>query len=738
MISGYDVDPKTLSWIKEEVNKTANDAQIALELFVEHPEDNAQIQLCADYLHRIRGALEIVEIFGAALLANQMEQVAIGLVHNKIELKKEAIDVLMCGLLQLPAYLEHLYHGHKDIPLVLLPLLNDLLAVQNKELQTESTFFFPNLTIYKPASNKKSFPTWKAETIAKKLRPAYLVGLLGLFRDIEVEKNLRKLATVVSNLEQVSGDKKVEQLFWVTSAVIQSLYDKGLESSVAVKLLLGKVDRQIKKLIDQGEEALSMEHPTELIQNLLYYIGCSNSRSSKVVELKNAFGLNFSHHDADVINEERKELIGFNANIMENVAEQIKEELLKIKDTLDITIYSKDGDVTELNPVIDRLRTVADALGMLGFIKMRKIVQQQESFIADLLKKGATRLKSDDVLHIAGALLYIESSLYDLNAGRNESFDTDDIDLSSTTTIPLAEYRQLVKIVVHDAVKELAKVKDVLIEFALDGSRFEALEKIPPILNSIKGALEILNYYSLAGIVQSIKDYVEIELLLNKTSPDGSTLDLIADAVTGVEYFLEGILERSVAPEAALAAAEASLAKLGRTPKKPTLEQKIKSAEENFDEIVINQTIPAVHGGDLVDESETEVDSELMAIFLAEAGDEIEAISNNLEVWKLNHEDQNSLNSLIRSFHTLKGAGRIVGATSVGVLSWSIEELLRRVMSDRVQPSNEIVELLEQTLPTLKQIVDHMKNGNKDVTSAEVQELIDMSRELRESKQVVG
>ena len=142
MISGYDVDPKTLSWIKEEVNKTANDAQIALELFVEHPEDNAQIQLCADYLHRIRGALEIVEIFGAALLANQMEQVAIGLVHNKIELKKEAIDVLMCGLLQLPAYLEHLYHGHKDIPLVLLPLLNDLLAVQNKELQTESTFFF--------------------------------------------------------------------------------------------------------------------------------------------------------------------------------------------------------------------------------------------------------------------------------------------------------------------------------------------------------------------------------------------------------------------------------------------------------------------------------------------------------------------------------------------------------------------------------------------------------------------
>ena len=93
---------------------------------------------------------------------------------------------------------------------------------------------------------------------------------------------------------------------------------------------------------------------------------------------------------------------------------------------------------------------------------------------------------------------------------------------------------------------------------------------------------------------------------------------------------------------------------------------------------------------------------------------------------------------MIRSFHTLKGAGRIVGATSVGVLSWSIEELLRRVMSDRVQPSNEIVELLEQTLPTLKQIVDHMKNGNKDVTSAEVQELIDMSRELRESKQVVG
>ena len=99
--------------------------------------------------------------------------------------------------------------------------------------------------------------------------------------------------------------------------------------------------------------------------------------------------------------------------------------------------------------------------------------------------------------------------------------------------------------------------------------------------------------------------------------------------------------------------------------------------------------------------------------------------------------DEESLAIMIRSFHTLKGAGRIVGATSIGVLAWSIEELLRRIEDERVQPSEEIAELLEQTLPMLMQLIIQMKDGEDVDASANVQTLIETARELRESDQTV-
>jgi len=751
LVAEFEIDPKTLIWVKEEVDATLEEAKSALEVYLEHPIDTARITMVADCIHKIRGAVEIVEIFGAVLLAQEMENVANELREDNIKLKEEAIEALMRGMLQLPAYLTQLYHGNKDIPLVLLPLLNDMRAVQEKPLLTESAFFSPNLTAFKPAladGDDDGPTTWDIRVIAKKLRPVYLTGLLGFFNNEKLKKSLRMLATVIMNLEQASTQKKTEQIWWVSAGVIHALYDKGLEPSVAVKLLLGKVDRLIKKLIEGGEVVLSAEPPHDLMKNLLYYVGRSNSTSTRVRELKLAFNLTDSLPDSNAISRARDDLIGFNANMMNNISSQLKEELLKVKDILDVTVHVEHGDATKLEPIIVRLRTISDALGMLGLNKLRKLMCRQETFILNLIQQEAV-LSSDDVIQIARILLYVESSLYDLNVREEAGEIINDKDLNELSILPEAEYIQVVNTAVKEALEDIGRIKDAVNKLVENTSNFDLITDVPRLIGLVIGAVKMLSHARVVSVLQATKEYVENEILEKSVVLDEISFDYLANAIVGAEYYLEGILQKSVSSNFAIEVAEFSLANLGYAPQKVAVQKFIDHNTETDEEfadsddqetpVVIPMLVPISSDVEEVEaELNSEVDEELVTIFLNEAGDELEEISVSLERWKLDQQNHEALGTLVRSFHTLKGAGRIVGASSIGVLAWSIEDLLRRILDERIEPSMEIVELLEDTVPMLTELIMQMQNGEEHESAPNFQPLIDAARELRETRSAMG
>ena len=56
------------------------------------------------------------------------------------------LEVLMRAALQLPDYLERIKAGSPDVPLVLLPLLNDLRATRGESLLSEAVLFVPDLS----------------------------------------------------------------------------------------------------------------------------------------------------------------------------------------------------------------------------------------------------------------------------------------------------------------------------------------------------------------------------------------------------------------------------------------------------------------------------------------------------------------------------------------------------------------------------------------------------------------
>src|ERR1700719_1855279 len=214
-----EVASQTLDFVGRELNITLAEARTALENYVEQPDNVTLLERCTLELHQVQGVLRVLEIYGAALLAEEMEQGASYLLATAAERKgqAESLDALMRCMVQLPSYLERVLAGGRDLALVLLPLLNDLRAVRGSALLSEGTLLLLNLKSDKQAQPVAAAPgpLLHGERRARRLRARFQVGLIGWIRGERTEQNLEILAAVAYKLEQIVTRQPVFQLWWV-------------------------------------------------------------------------------------------------------------------------------------------------------------------------------------------------------------------------------------------------------------------------------------------------------------------------------------------------------------------------------------------------------------------------------------------------------------------------------------------------------------------------------------------
>src|ERR1700735_63944 len=202
-----EVASQTLDFVGRELNLTLAEARTALENYVEQPDNVTLLERCTQDLHQVQGVLRLLEIYGAALLAEEMEQVAAYVKATAKERKTQAesLDALMRAMVQLPSYLERVLAGGRDLALILLPLLNDLRAVRGSSLLSEGTLLLLNLKSDRqaqPAAAAAGEAPPTLEQWARRLRPRFQLGLVGWIRGERPEQNLEIMSAVSARLEQ--------------------------------------------------------------------------------------------------------------------------------------------------------------------------------------------------------------------------------------------------------------------------------------------------------------------------------------------------------------------------------------------------------------------------------------------------------------------------------------------------------------------------------------------------------
>jgi chemosensory pili system protein ChpA (sensor histidine kinase/response regulator) len=108
---------------------------------------------------------------------------------------------------------------------------------------------------------------------------------------------------------------------------------------------------------------------------------------------------------------------------------------------------------------------------------------------------------------------------------------------------------------------------------------------------------------------------------------------------------------------------------------------------------------------------EVEGDEDIIQIFIEDAREMIALINKTLPDWRADVSNRDALLDLRRAFHTLKGSGRMVGASEIAEFGWSLENMLNKVREGKIAPSEAMFDLLYRARDVLPEMVVHLEGG---------------------------
>ncbi|MGG6463491.1 Hpt domain-containing protein, partial [Solilutibacter silvestris] len=755
------IEHATLGWIKPELDAALKQVQTDVEAYAETPSDVGAMRSAADQLRQIEGTLRMLELYAPAMVSEEMQHLAASVADGQLPGREhEACDALLRATVQLPDYLERLQGGHRDIPIVLLPLLNDLRALRNEQPLGEAVLFAPDFNRPLPDDVPRADALVAATTLSG--APAMLTALdraLDSLNPGRGQADAAGLHDALSGLLGLAQDEDTRRMLWVASESAEALNQGALPASTSLRNAFALVAREARQALHaDGLRAGSASALYEPVRQLLQQVANSQASSPALDRLRSAFAIGSeSSVSESEIEHARSSVTGVNRALLDTVASALKEDVFRVKDALDLHLRSGTTDTSELSPQVEALGRIGDTLGMLGLGSARENMHRQRDTLSRVVD-GSNKDSEQALLDVAGALLFVDASLEDQVArlGQDQSLAP-----SEGGAMGASDAAQLVTVLIREAIANFGDARQGFVAFVETGWDHAQLAEIPRLLNEVGGALGMLELPQAADYLKGIRLYTEHELIRKKRVPGSQQLDTLADALASTEYYLEALRDKRADRDDILAITRQSLEALhywplpsapevdestpidseletayeglmtqltgepaavvhdAVPPPLPTMAEPVVAAPAAEEPVVLEPVfvaaeaanapvavaapVAAVAGGAVAvrdelgfDHGKDEIDDEIRSIFVEEFGEEIGNLDQLMPAWLEQPNDAERLRPIRRIFHTLKGSGRLVGATRLGEFSWKIENMLNRVL-DGTRPASPAVIGLVQT-----------------------------------------
>ena len=114
------LEQRAITATKVEVDWLISEASNSIQAYIEDNANITELKHAAEVIKQTANTLQIMQIHGGVLLANESYKVIEKLIEGSANRVEEAQDVVSRSIIRLSEYLEHVEAGNKDLPLVLI------------------------------------------------------------------------------------------------------------------------------------------------------------------------------------------------------------------------------------------------------------------------------------------------------------------------------------------------------------------------------------------------------------------------------------------------------------------------------------------------------------------------------------------------------------------------------------------------------------------------------------------
>lgn len=544
----------SLTFLKEAIDTTLTEAENQLEAFSDDHSRQDELQHCAQAFQQLRGICQVVELPAAALMSEEMALAARELQEKVSDAR---IQALSNAIVLLARYFDYVQLKNRTLPALLIGGINELRRSGGKGLIQESHFFSADLSRQRaPEAPQRELSVSELSDLSRRLRHMYQVGLLGVLRGQGNATNLKLMARALVRLDRAAGQCGLSRFLWVAQAVLTAMYCDQMAITPARKALFSQYDRQLKKLVYDGDQAVTEEAPLLLIKESLFIVSLSAENSGTIGDVKQAFGLKSEVSDT-VLQRELALMTGASGSVIRSVATAMRDEIADLKESLDLASQG----VADTN-----YQSVAASLNRLGST-LDMINKDDESRAIKLRAREVSKWAPDqnvegEAFHgLVDDLLIVENVVAGLE--RSISPEDDVHRTANNTNISLYQLDDARMTVVGECRAGLSLAKRSISSFMDNNWDAMHLSNLPGTFASIAGGLMFLELDRAKAVTEACHKYISNRLLGGDQVPTRENMETLADALTGVDYYLESMEEQKPIGDGVLEVAEESMNALG-------------------------------------------------------------------------------------------------------------------------------------------------------------------------------
>ncbi len=747
---------QSLKWTRPLIDELCGEIQQTLEQWADEDADRSSVDLAAaaDAGRKIAGSLSVLQYDSGEMVGEAMAQVIEALERGDIESAHEeaAVTTVLEATATLPDYLDFLENSHRDAPLVLLETINALRALVGGEPLEARDFFHPPI---------ESVPLPEAETTTAApadIRRAYQHALRGFLVDNENREALQTLQAIALKIrDQSAFPDALRRTGWAAAGLVSGLLSGRGESGRDSARLFARLDVVLKQAAE-GES--SDETAVPLCRHFLFQVASAGPGDDLAGEVFEAFELD--KHGVDQGDQTRVFLAGHNRALFAAVTQAAREDLAQIKETLGSQLEgSKAPDVLEQQTTL--LESVGESLSMLGLEKLARRIKDQASRLGDL------SADPDDpaLLAVARELLVVESQLEDSFALAAFEDSDEAEDETGATLLPPSEQKRVLRQLLAEALEDLTHAKSLLDALNRGKADSDAAGEAHEALDRIGNALYMADREEGAQLIHAARRLVQDTFIDNDVeAAEQSRLETLAEALTIAELYLESMSELDSQGRSHFETAQQNLEALGywpgQSPAEPDVPDSTEPSEdlaelapddkhEDFEEEFVEPVSEETSAQTAPDTDEVEEpratgstpgfgddfdDFDIVEIFLEEFDQELESLEEVLDKWRNTPDDSETQVTIRRSFHSLKGSGRMAGASEIGEFAWEFENLLNQVLEGRLKPAKAVIDLVAegvQALPSMRARL--AESGEGEFNQSACRRLADRAQDMAEGRE---